>query len=165
MLCDKQRRKLKAFLAFGLGALVSAPVALATDTTSISLTDSQPSASDHVTANTTSPIENVQPVAAYAPAPMVQSGGSTKKKKEELTAAMKSAYGGVFYGNKFGYLNSPLYDGPFFPGDSFKGLMGGKLDLGGEARVRFHSENNMRGLGLTGVDDDFWLTRLRLRAL
>lgn len=89
---------------------------------------------------------------------------SNKKKKEELAAAMKGAYKGVFYANNFAYLNSPLYDGPYFPGDPFKGLLDGKLDLGGEVRSRYHHEDDHRGLGLTGNDDQFWLTRLRLFA-
>tara|TARA_R110002049_G_scaffold4601_5_gene32330 strand:- start:464492 stop:466204 length:1713 start_codon:yes stop_codon:yes gene_type:complete len=88
----------------------------------------------------------------------------TKAKKEAATAAMKSAYGGVFYGNNFGYLNDKCYDGPTFFGDNLKGLCDGKLDIGGEARVRYHSENNHRGAGLTGNDDDFWLTRYRMYA-
>ncbi|WP_419189383.1 alginate export family protein [Stieleria marina] len=100
----------------------------------------------------------------------------TKKKKEAATAAMKAAYGGLFYGNNFSYLNDPCYDGPSFLGDSLKGLAGGKLDIGGEARVRYHSENNIRarvpglrgtgpsGLGLTNNDDEFFLTRVRLFA-
>ena len=85
----------------------------------------------------------------------------TKEKKEAATAKMKSAYSALFFNNDFSYLNDPCYDGPEFLGDSLKGLAGGKLDLGGEARVRYHSENNHRGLGLTGRDDEFWLTRLR----
>ena len=88
----------------------------------------------------------------------------TKKKKEAATAAMKGAYKGVFYANDFSYLSDPCYDGPAFLGDSLKGLMGGKLDIGGEARMRYHSENNHRGLGLTGNDDDFFLTRYRMFA-
>ncbi|MCA9190746.1 MAG: alginate export family protein [Planctomycetales bacterium] len=87
-----------------------------------------------------------------------------KKKREALTAEMKDAYKGVFYANKFSYLNDPLYDGPLFIGDSFKGMLDGKLDIGGEYRSRYHHENNHRGLGLTGVDDQFWLTRGRLYA-
>ncbi|TWT53054.1 hypothetical protein Pla22_06820 [Rubripirellula amarantea] len=85
----------------------------------------------------------------------------TKEKKDAATAKMKGAYKGVFYANDFSYLNDKCYDGPEFCGDSLKGLLNGKLDLGGEARVRYHSENNHRGLGLTGRDDEFWLTRLR----
>ena len=100
----------------------------------------------------------------------------SKEDKEAATAAMKSAYAGVFYANKFGYLNDPCYDGPSFPGDSLKGLLGGKLDIGGEARVRYHNETNHRGrvpglrgtgpsgLGLTTNDDNFTLTRIRLFA-
>ena len=108
-----------------------------------------------------------QPI--YTPAPMSAATCSccnstccTKKKKEAATAKMKGAYKGLFYANDFSYLNDPCYDGPSFLGDSLKGLAGGKLDIGGEARVRFHSENNHRGLGLTGNDDEFFLTRLRL---
>lgn len=86
------------------------------------------------------------------------------KKKEAATAAMKGAYKGLFFDNNYGYLNDPYYDGPEFFGDNLKGLYDGKLDIGGEARVRYHSENNHRGLGLTGLDDEFWLTRLRLFA-
>ncbi|QDV86599.1 alginate export family protein [Planctomycetes bacterium TBK1r] len=88
----------------------------------------------------------------------------TKAKKAAATAAMKSAYAGVFYANNFSYLNDPCYDGPSFFGDSLKGMMGGKLDIGGEARMRYHYENNHRGLGLTGVDDAFFLTRYRMFA-
>ena len=88
----------------------------------------------------------------------------TKEKKEAAMAKMKGAYGGVFYNNDFSYLDDPCYEGPHFWGDNLKGLYDGKLDIGGEARVRYHSENNIRGLGLTGRDDDFWLTRLRLFA-
>lgn len=89
---------------------------------------------------------------------------ATKKKKEAATAAMKAAYAGVFYANNFSYLNDRFYDGPSFAGDPLKGLMGGKLDIGGEARVRYHSENGHRGLGLTGRDDEFFLQRYRLFA-
>jgi hypothetical protein len=37
----------------------------------------------------------------------------------------------------------------------------GKVDVGGELRSRYHNEKGFRGLGLTGRDDDFWLTRVR----
>lgn len=89
---------------------------------------------------------------------------AAKQEREELAAAMKNAYKGVFYANSFAYLNSPLYEGPYFAGDALKGLAEGKLDLGGEFRSRYQSEHNIRGLGLTGRDDQFWLTRLRLFA-
>ncbi len=73
---------------------------------------------------------------------------------------MKSAYKGVFYANDFSYLSDPAYDGPYFVGDSLKGLLDKKLDLGGEYRSRYHHENNHRGYGVTGQDDQFWLTAL-----
>lgn len=82
--------------------------------------------------------------------------------KDSSNAAMKDAYKGVFYANDFSFLRNPTYDGPHYVGDSFKGLMDGKLDLGGEYRSRYHHESNMRGLGLTGIDDQFWLSRVRL---
>ncbi|GAA4452406.1 alginate export family protein [Novipirellula rosea] len=85
-----------------------------------------------------------------------------KQQRDAATEKMKKAYGGVFYANDFSYLNDPCYNGPSFFGDSLKGLADGKLDLGGEVRVRYHDEDGMRGLGLTGRDDEFWLTRLRL---
>lgn len=88
----------------------------------------------------------------------------SSKKQDQLTAAMKGAYKGVFYANNFGYLNDPNYNGPYFPGDALKGLVDGNVDIGGEFRSRYHRENNMRGLGVTGNDDQFWLTRLRLFA-
>lgn len=104
------------------------------------------------------------PVEVQCACAVVCNCGAEKKKKEELSAAMKGAYAGVFYANNFAYLNSTLYDGPYFPGDPLKGLADGKLDLGGEYRTRYHNENNHRGTGLTGNDDQFWLTRLRLFA-
>lgn len=128
---------------------------------------------------TSSPIYQSAPSAPSAPCSTCgPDGKSTKEKKEAATAKMKGAYKGVFYANDFSYLNDPYYDGPSYPGDNFKGLLGNKLDIGGEARVRFHSENNHRGrvpgltnggagpsgLGVTNNDDDFFLTRLRLFA-
>ncbi|MCU0712122.1 MAG: alginate export family protein [Pirellula sp.] len=84
------------------------------------------------------------------------------EKMAKLNKSMKDAYKGVFYLNDFSYLRNPVYQGPHFAGDSFKGLNDGKLDLGGEYRSRYHHENNMRGIGLTGIDDQFWLSRVRL---
>ncbi len=85
----------------------------------------------------------------------------TDKKKEELAEKAKTAYKGVFYANDYSYLDDPCYEGHDL-GDSFKRLADGRVDLGGEARVRYHNEENMRGLGLTGRDDQFWLTRYRM---
>lgn len=83
----------------------------------------------------------------------------TDKKKAELAEKAKGAYKGVFYANDYSYLDDPCYEGHDL-GDSLKRLAGGRLDLGGEARVRYHHENNFRGFGLTGVDDEFWLDAL-----
>jgi len=87
----------------------------------------------------------------------------TKKKSEAATAKMKDAYKGVFYANDFSYLNDSCYKGPSHLGDSLKGLWGGKLDIGGESRVRYHNERNSRDFR-TGVDDEFVLSRHRLFA-
>lgn len=106
--------------------------------------------------------QNVKPAAAIDGQASCEK--ADKKRKGELQAAMQDAYKGVFYANNFSYLNDPLYDGPYFVGDILKGLYGRKLDIGGEYRYRYHHEQNMRGLGLTGVDDQFWLTRLRMYA-
>ena len=70
-------------------------------------------------------------------------------------AAMMDAYKGVFYANEFSYLDDPCHNGPTFLGDSLKGMWGGKLDIGGELRVRYQDERNFRGLGLTGRDGTF----------
>ena len=92
----------------------------------------------------------------------IDSEKQTAEKLATLNKSMKDAYKGVFYANDFSYLRNPAYQGPHFAGDTFKGLGDGKLDLGGEYRSRYHHENNMRGLGLTGIDDQFWLSRVRL---
>ncbi len=125
-----------------------------------------PSASDQVVDQPVVMEEEAEAVAIAEPVASVpcnccNSYCCTKKKKEAATAKMKGAYKGVFYQNDYSYLNDRCYDGPSFLGDRLKGLHCGKLDIGGEARVRFHSENNHRGLGLTGRDDRFWLTRVR----
>lgn len=87
-----------------------------------------------------------------------------KKKKADLKKAVNGAYKGVFYENDFKYINNPLYDQCFI-GDSLKQIPVGDcwtLDLGGQYRARYHHEQNIRGLGLTGRDDDFLLHRTRL---
>lgn len=101
-------------------------------------------------------------VVASEAAAQAKSAQVNKKQEEALNEAMKNAYKGVFYANNFSYLDDPNYNGPHFVGDGLKGVADGKLDLGGEYRTRYHHENNMRGLGLTGRDDEFWLSRLRL---
>ena len=81
------------------------------------------------------------------------------------------AYKGLFYANDFSYLNDSDYCG-WHLGEQLKRLPVGDCwvsDVGGQYRMRFHSEQNMRnsaavpnGLGLTGNDDDFLLHRTRL---
>lgn len=100
-------------------------------------------------------------VVAQQPASQPTTDAAAKKAKQaELAAKEKDAFKGVFYANDFSYLDDPAYQGDNL-GDSFKRLAGGRVDLGGEARVRYHRENNIRGLGLTGKDDEFWLSRVR----
>lgn len=70
----------------------------------------------------------------------------------------------VFYDNSFDYVLSPETDSVYL-GDAFKRLSLGPhitYDVGGQFRLRYHGERNMRGLGLTGRDDDFLLYRTRL---
>ena len=64
----------------------------------------------------------------------------------------------------FDYLCDPEFCGPWYWGDQLKNLWNRRLDIGGDFRTRFHRERGIRGLGLTGRDDDFWLTRYRLYA-
>ncbi|MFH1921605.1 MAG: alginate export family protein [Planctomycetota bacterium] len=72
----------------------------------------------------------------------------------------------LFYDNDFSYLLDPCYSDCYL-GDSLKRLSAGHcmtLDVGGQFRLRQHSERNHRKLGLTGNDDDFLLYRTRLYA-
>jgi hypothetical protein len=88
------------------------------------------------------------------------------KKKAELQKAVAGAYKPLFYDNNFAYINSPLYD-QWFPGDRFKQMHFGDcwtVDLGGQFRLRYMDETNHRGLGMTGLDDDFMLYRTRVFA-
>ncbi|WP_146598852.1 alginate export family protein [Novipirellula aureliae] len=86
--------------------------------------------------------------------------------KKAAYAKMMSAYAGVFYENNFSYLKDPCYEGPSFYSDRFKNIdtRWGTFSFGGETRYRYHDERNLRGLGITGKDDTFWLTRQRLYA-
>src|SRR5690606_13919838 len=92
------------------------------------------------------------------------SAQEAQKKRQAASAKASQAFKGVFYDNDFSYLSDPWYD-DFYPGEGLKRLPmphDGELDFGGELRLRYHSEHNMRGQGLTGLDDDFLLTRMRL---
>ena len=89
---------------------------------------------------------------------------AAKKKKEALQKAVASAYAPVFYNNNFKYLDNPLYQDCHL-GEAFKQMSLGscwKLDIGGQYRLRHHSERGIRNFGLTGVNDDFLLQRTRL---
>lgn len=88
------------------------------------------------------------------------------KKAADLKKAVNTAYAPVFYNNNFAYINNPAY-ADWYPGDHFKQIPLGDcwtVDLGGQYRARFDDEQNMRGLGLTGRDDQFLLHRTRLFA-
>ena len=122
-------------------------------------------------------------VNAPTPAPIVEAGqagspdaakdaeaakkaAAEKKKKEELKKKIATAYKDPFYQNDFSYLSNPAYKG-YNLGEGIKQLEvgdNGKLDVGGQYRLRYHHEQNMRGLGLTGRDDDFLLDRTRIYA-
>lgn len=80
--------------------------------------------------------------------------------------AAAEAHKTLFYENRFNYLDDCCQEGSFL-GDSLKRLQAtswATLDIGGEYRLRHHSERNHRGVGLTGQDDDFLLHRTRIYA-
>lgn len=86
------------------------------------------------------------------------------KKQQALAKAVAGSHKGVFWKNNFDYLCDPCYDGCYL-GDNFKRMCVGNgmtLDVGGSYRLRYHYENNMRRLGLTGNDDEFVLHQTRL---
>ena len=96
----------------------------------------------------------------------VDKAAALKKKSADFKKMVATAYKGVFYDNNFSYIDNPLYDEHFW-GDAFKQIPVcdcTMLDIGGQYRIRQQSERNMRGLGLTGLDDDFLLQRTRLFA-
>lgn len=88
------------------------------------------------------------------------------KKAQELKAQVAGAHKVVFFNNDFRYLDDPSYN-DWMPGDSLKRMAitdWATVDVGGQYRIRSHAENNMRGFGLTGVDDNFLLHRTRIYA-
>ncbi len=100
--------------------------------------------------------------------------GDKCKKKKSKPNPCATSHKGVFYANDFSYLKDPQYNGHCL-GDCLKlhpvgeGGRWGTLDVGGQLRLRYHSERGM-GQGLAGAgirrfednQNDFVLTRLRL---
>ena len=85
----------------------------------------------------------------------------------EMSAqAAAASHKPVFYDNNFDYLFDPCYC-DWHLGDCFKRMTFTDcitVDVGGQYRARLMNELNHRGLGLTGVSDDFLLHRTRLYA-
>lgn len=87
-----------------------------------------------------------------------------QKKLAELEKKAASAHKPLFFQNDFSYLKDDTYSGCLF-GDNLKQRClpgGGSYDIGGQFRMRAQFENNIRGLGLTGLDDEFLLYRTRI---
>ena len=102
---------------------------------------------------------------AVAPDADKKAAEEAEKKKKELAKAVAGAYKDTFFDNNFAYLFNPDYT-DWHLGENLKQLCApvGVVDFGGQTRLRYHDEQNMRGLGLTGRDDDFLLYRTRLYA-
>ncbi len=95
-------------------------------------------------------------------------GCGSCKKKAAAPNPCAASHKGLFYANDFSYLNDPCYRGNCL-GDCMKQIDTctcgpGKLDIGGQLRFRYHSENSMGGgtPAFDGSQNDFLLTRLRL---
>lgn len=112
------------------------------------------SPSDSNATATTSPLNTID---------IKKSNDAAKKKAEALKKKVATAYKDPFYLNDFSYLSDPNYQGHHL-GENLKQLSvgDGTLDIGGQYRLRYHNEHNMRGLGLTGRDDSFLLDRTRV---
>ena len=133
--------------------LPASPGALASDTvdTDLPTTPALPASFTSADADQTPADQSGQP---YCPA----------ERREALAKRAAGAYKGVFYDNDFDYLSDPCYDGCLL-GEALKRNRCSdcwSLDIGGEYRLRYQGERNHRGLGLTGLDDDFLLHRVRL---
>ena len=80
--------------------------------------------------------------------------------------AATGAYKQSLIENNFSYLNDPTYEG-WHLGESIKQLSLGQhwgIDLGGDYRLRYHDERNLRSRPISGRDDTFTLQRTRLYA-
>ncbi|MFV2068325.1 MAG: alginate export family protein [Pirellulales bacterium] len=86
------------------------------------------------------------------------------KKQKALGKAVAGAYKGLFYDNNFDYLCDPCYQDHHLGENAKRIAVGEKWtwDLGGQYRLRQHGEYNLRQKSLTGVSDDYLLSRLRL---
>lgn len=116
------------------------------------------------TAEPTAPKPTAQPapVTGADAAAKKKAEDAKKKSAEELKKKVATAYKDPFYQNDFSFLKDPNYNG-FHLGEDLKqvAIGPGMLDFGGQYRLRYHNERNMRGAGLTGRDDEFLLDRTR----
>ncbi|MBM4094273.1 MAG: hypothetical protein FJ276_33420 [Planctomycetes bacterium] len=86
------------------------------------------------------------------------------KKLKAIEKKVATSHKPLFHDNNFDYLCDPCYC-DWHLGDRLKRLGVGQFitfDVGGQYRMRWMDETNHRGLGLTGVDDDFLLHRTRV---
>ena len=82
----------------------------------------------------------------------------------DLAKAVASSHKVVFWKNNFDYLDDPAYD-DWHVGECLKRHRIGPcsvLDVGGSYRLRYHNEQGIRRLGVTGNDDEFTLHQTRL---
>lgn len=113
------------------------------------------------------PVDHVlKEPAPTAPAPDPSKAAKKKAadKQKALAKQQAGAYKPVYYNNDFSYLNDPAYCG-WALGEYFKQnqvCCDTTVDVGGEYRLRFHGEHNMRTRPLSGFNDDFLLQRTRL---
>jgi hypothetical protein len=126
---------------------------------------SEPTPAEPTDDSVANPSESTGGAAAPATeAPAAKPPICDKKKCEALAKAVAGSHKLLFYDNDFGYVLDPCYC-DWWPGDHFKRRAIGDclmVDVGGQYRMRYHNEQNFRGLGLTGRDDDFLLYRTRL---
>ena len=111
--------------------------------------------------------QEAQPAEQLAMADQEAGGESAPCDCKKLAALQKKVAGAhkpLFYDNDFSYLCDECYC-DWYAGDHAKRMCLHDclvLDVGGQYRTRYHHEHNHRGLGLTGVDDQFQLHRTRL---
>ena len=113
-------------------------------------------------------------VSDSSPGASVESLGSTSvcrcrsifcdcAKRKAARKKISTGHKMLFYQNDLSYLKDPCYLDRRW-NDAFKHfhVKGSKVETGGQTRFRYHHENNFRGFGITGDDDDFLLIRNRL---